>query len=537
MPGEKMKIDISAFNGAITATIPELLPDNFASNAVNAETINGSITPIKQLVANADVTTTALTNSIKRLLFRGNSSLVVQGVNNERWVTSPLAQDDFDRVYWTSSNGVPMTSSYQGFGTTDYELGIAKPQTSITIDSTASSGDVVMATSAIFVEESEWGELSEPCDPVNFDLKSSGSVTLSMPAAPASGHWTNRQIYLADFSGNYLHYLTVPNTQANVTITLPFDTALLVTELDQIVTGALNTKPRVNMQGLVSLPGGVLAGYENNVVCLSKAYLPHAWPANYEITVDGNIKAIQAASSGLVVLTDRNPYLIVGSSPDAMSPVQIDMTEPCYAPLAVVDMGPYVIYPSNDGLIAIAGQDNRNLIDGVIDRDEWRASVKTDAVACAFNGKYWYFSDNGGFVFDVQSKSYAKHDISAIAVYADDINDQIYIVTPGGSLQTYSRSNASPKSFTWTSKVFELNDISPFSSAKVSSNGPVTVKFDYFYRDANQVAQTETTSVTANPHEAFRLPAIRSDSIQITLSGTNSIKRLQIASSMRELAR
>lgn len=535
--GESMKIDINAFKSAVTATIPELLQDGYASSAINVETINGAIEPIRQTEANADVVTSILTNSISRIFFRGNASLVAQGIKNESWVASPLANDDYDRVYWTRSNGSPMVSSYSTFGVTDYELGIDKPGTAITVSTAASSGDELMKSNAIFVEVSEWGELSEPCNPsADFSILSAGSFSLNFPAAPVSGHWTHRQVFIADYSGNYLYHSTIPNTQASLQINLPFDPSSLVSELDQIVSGELNSKPRAGMQGLVTLPGGILAGYEKNVVCFSRAYLPHAWPPNFEITVDGNIKAIKAAASGLVVITDKSPYLIVGASPGAMSPVQIDMIEPCVAPFAAVDMGSFVVYPSNDGLIAIAGQNNRNLIDGVIDRDEWRSYVKPNAVACAFNGKYWYFSDNGGFVFDIESQAYSMHDISAIAVHADYINDQIYIVTPGGALTTYSRSALVNKSLTWASKVYEVGDHASLSAAKIASIGDVTFKVDYTYRDANQVQQTQSHTHTAKPYQAFRLPAVRADSIKITLSGDCTVKRVQLASSMQELS-
>lgn len=531
-----MKIDINAFKSAVTATIPELLSDGYASDATNVETINGAIQPLKQVEANADVATTNLTNSISRIVFRDNTSIVAQGINNERWAASPLAQDDYDRVYWTRDNGAPMTSSYAQFGTLNYELGIDKPASQISVSTASSSGDELMKSNAIYVDVSEWGEVSQPCDPSSdFSILSNGSFALTLPAAPVSGHWVNRQIYIADYSGNYLYYATIPNTQSLVTINLPFDPASLVSELDQLVTGELNQKPRPGMQGLVSLPGGILAGYEKNVVCFSKAYLPHAWPSNYEITVDGNIKAIQAAASGLVVVTDKSPYLIAGASPGAMSPIQIDMIEPCFSPLAAVDMGAFVVYPSNDGLIAIAGQNNRNLIDGVIDKDEWRDYIKAGAVACAFNGKYWYFSDNGGFVFDIESQSYSKHDISAIAVHADHLNDQIYIVAPNGTLSTYSRSSLTSKTMTWVSKRYEVGDHTSFSSAKVSADGDTTIKIDYSYRDASQVSQTISFTHTAKPYEAFRLPANRADAVQITLTGSGSVKRVQLASSMQEL--
>lgn len=524
-----MKIDIYNFKSAVTAIESELLPDEVATFANNAETIKGSIVPFKDLEASIEVGTTELTNSITRLLFRDGVNKMVSGESNERWVTSPLAQDDFDRIYLTSDNNPPQVGSYASIETIKHDLGIDAPTGTITIDSTLATGDDIQVTSVLFVEESEWGELSAPSEAaLPFQLKEGGTITITMPNAPASGHWTHRRIYIADYSGNYRYHTTILNTALSLDLTMPFDESVLGEELDQIAENTVNSKPRAGMQGLTALPGGVLAGYENNVVCFSKAYLPHAWPVNYEITIDGNILAMASAASGLVVLTDKNPYLIVGGTPEAMSPMMLDITEPCFSPKAVADMGAFVIYPSNDGLLAIAGQDNRNIIEGVIDKDEWREYVDANAVACHFNGKYWYFTNNGGFVFDVTTGHYSKHDISAIACYADNLNDKIYLVNPSGNLVVYSRSNAAYKSFTWKSKVFTISEKAGLSCGVIDGVCDYTV--DYYRNNTVFNSHTGTSN-----KDAFRLPAFRADKVQITLTGESPVKRVQIASSMMEL--
>ena len=526
-----MKIDIYNFKSAITAIEPELLSDDYATDTVNAETTKGSIEPIKLLESSNDVAVTSLTNSLTRISIRESVNKLVQGVDNESFVPSPLAQDDFDRVYITDNTNPPKVSAYQDIGSIEHGLGIDKPG-SPTVDTSLSTGDDSRTTQVIFVEESQYGELSEPCSPTSvFTLTEEGSFTINMPVAPALGSWVDRRIYIADFAGNYRYHSTVANTVASVVVTLPFDEDALAEELDQIAEGALNTKPRAGLKGLVQMPGGFLAGYEDNVICFSKAYLPHAWPVNYEITVDGVIKAIAVAASGLVVLTDKKPFLIAGGSPDAMYPVELDISEPLYSPNAVVDMGAYVIYPSSDGLISVAGQDNRNIINGVMDNDEWRNYLSEDAVACLFNGKYWYFTNNGGFVFDVQSGSFSRHSMSAVACYGDQMNDKIYLVNPSGSLDVYSRSNALSNTFTWVSKTFTLSS-QGLSCFKIDSEGATDVTVDYI----NNGSVITSYSVIATPYKASRLPAHRCQMLKVTVSSDAAVKRIQLASSMQELS-
>lgn len=525
-----MKIDVYNFKSAVTAIEPELLGGEYATDALNLETIKGSAKPIKNVQANSDISVTNLTNSLNRLSVRDGVNKLIQGVNNERFVTSPLAQDDFERVYLTSNATEPKVGAYASIETIKIPLGIDAPTNSISVTNNG-TGDDTQEASFLFVEQSEYGELSSPSSPtIPTMFKAGGSITLTMPDAPTSGHWTFRRIYISDYSGNYLYYSTIPNTQSTVVINLPFDFTTLGEELDQIASGVLNDKPRAGMQGLCNMAGGYLAGYENNVVCFSKQYLPHAWPSNYEITVNGIIKAMSVAASGLVVLTDKKPYLIAGSSPDSMYPVELDISEPLYSPNAVVDMGSYVIYPSSDGLIAVAGENNRNIIDGVMDKDEWRNYLATDAVACLFNGKYWYFTNNGGFVFDVALGSFSRHNMSAVACYGDQLNDKIYLVNPSGNLEVYSRSNINNTTFTWVSKTFTV-DAKGLSSYKVDADSQVDLKVEYM----NEGLLVHSFNTTVQPYKSGRLPSIRSQSVIVTVSSNDTVKRIQLASSMQEL--
>lgn len=526
-----MKIDIYNFKSAITAIEPELLSDEYASEATNLETVKGSIEPLKDTLSSDEISVTSSTNSLTRLSVRDGVSKMIQGVNKESFVTSPLAQDDFDRVYLTSDSSEPKMGSYSSIETTKIPLGIDAPSQAISLGHSF-SGDDIQQTSFLFVEESAYGELSAPSPATTpIMVQESGTITLNMPTAPSSGHWTNRRIYMSDYAGNFLYLKTIPSTYSHTIIEFTgFDFASLGEELDQISEGALNDKPRAGMTGLCEMPGGFLAGYEDNVVCFSKQYLPHAWPSNFEITINGVIKRIAVAASGLVVLTDKKPYLVAGGSPEAMYPVELDISEPLYSPNAVVDMGSYVVYPSSDGLIAVAGQENRNLINGVMDKDEWRNHLSSSAVACTFNGKYWYFTNNGGFVFDVESGSFSRNSMSAVACYSDQINDKIYLVTPTGALETYSRSNLTNNTFTWVSKTFSVDGQS-ISCFKVDSKANVNVTIEY----VNKGEVINTYNVVSEPYNASRLPSVRCQSIIITVSSNDAVKRIQVASSMQEL--
>jgi hypothetical protein len=525
-----MKIDIQGFKASVSSVSADLIQDEFASQSSNCIIEDGNISPLKSL-ASKGFTAGINDVSLSVVRARNGASKIVTSANTTHWVESPLAEDQFDRVYWTRENGAPQVAGYATMSTA-YDLGIAKPVAAPNL-SVSGGGDEANLVRAIFVEESQWGELSAPSSPSGAVMMvQGGTLTITLPNAPASGHWTHRLIFITDELGSFRFAGRIVNTQSTLSLS---DLSNLGETLNQIDEGVLNTPPRASLRGLVQLPGGVLAGFDKNVVAFSRAYLPHAWPVDYEITIDGHIQAMAVAASGLVVLTDKKPYLIVGSDPAAMSAVQLDLTESCLSPKAVVDMGDYVIYPSANGLIAIAGQDNRNLSDSVIGRKAWDGIKSSSAVACNFDGKYWYFGDQGGFIFDPATNSYTDHDFTAKAVYADNLNGELLIHDGTTSLKVYARENLGGVASLWQSKRFYVGQRSSLSSVKINATAPVDFTLRYIDNETN-VFSFEMSGVNAiNPGQSVRLPVQRAEKIQFVLRSTGDIKRIQLASSMVEL--
>ncbi|MFP3490442.1 hypothetical protein R0K20_22855, partial [Staphylococcus sp. SIMBA_130] len=80
--------------------------------------------------------------------------------------------------------------------------------------------------------------------------------------------------------------------------------------------------PNAAMQGLTTLPGGILVGFFDNTLAFSEPYLPHAWPISYQLSFPDPIVAIASISNGLVVTTTGQPWLVTGSSPEAMAQME-----------------------------------------------------------------------------------------------------------------------------------------------------------------------------------------------------------------------
>ena len=57
----------------------------------------------------------------------------------------------------------------------------------------------------------------------------------------------------------------------------------------------------------------------------------------------------------MLVTTKGVPYLVTGSGPDTMTAIRIESSHANLNKRSMVDMGPYVIYASPDGLVAAEG--------------------------------------------------------------------------------------------------------------------------------------------------------------------------------------
>ena len=156
------------------------------------------------------------------------------------------------------------------------------------------------------------------------------------------------------------------------------------------------------MQGLIPVSNGVFAGFTGKRLCLSEAYLPHAWPISYRITVENDIVAIGTTGNGIVCLTEGKPYFVTGTDPSAMVAVEIDLAQACINKFSVVDMGDYLLYAGPDGLCAVSGAEGSVVTQGLISPKQWNADFAPSTLK-AFKYENTYVAFHGttdGWVYD-----------------------------------------------------------------------------------------------------------------------------------------
>jgi hypothetical protein len=132
--------------------------------------------------------------------------------------------------------------------------------------------------------------------------------------------------------------------------------------------------PPGNLQGLVSMPNGMMVGWIGNAVWFCEPYQSHAWPPGYVITTDFPIVGLGVTTGALVVCTNARPYVLNGVTPAGMASFKCSKAEPCNSRGSILDGDNAVAYMSPNGLIQVtsSGQTD-NTTQLWITRERWEA--------------------------------------------------------------------------------------------------------------------------------------------------------------------
>lgn len=358
------------------------------------------------------------------------------------------------------------------------------------------------------------------------DVRLGQSVTLSsFAAAPAGYNTTHRRIYRAT-SGVFLFVdeITIAASSYNDTVTAE--------SLGEELPSLTWLPPPADLKGLINLPGGIMAGFVGRDVYFCDPYRPHAWPIQYQQSLDYPVVGLGRIDTTLIVLTTGTPYLIQGSSPDSMVVVKSELQQACVSKRSIVSAGPAVLYASPDGLVSLAPSGSRVITEQYFTRDQWQAFFKPDSIhAYMHDMKYVAFYDNGvvagGFIYDMTTGQLVLHDVYAEAGYQDLQIDKLFLAFADRTVKVWQAGSA--KSYVWRSKKFTMPKVMGLSCAQIEAEAyPVTLKF---YADNTLMF----TKVVAD-REAFRLPPTMARDWEVQVEGNTEVFSIAAAQSMEELA-
>lgn len=534
-----MLIDIPMMRGEVPRLKEHLLPNEAATFALDCEFERGVVSPI-----DGNRLKTALPFSPLHLHPYGNDWLIWRhrGVSS---IDSPIAQDEWQRVYFTGDGKPKVTAQdiaigSDGFGPeASYDLGVPRPAFPpdvLNIDPTTGEeppeGEpaIIDDEDRVYIQTyvtrfSEEGAPGEP-SPSVLVTKPGSTVTVRLQQPDENTHnITHTRLYrsvTAAGVGEYMLVAELPIAQQE------YQDAARDLSGATLETWDYETPPD-NMQGLCIMANGICAGYAGNEVMFSEAYLPYAWPTGFRLTTEHAIQAIASVGTSLVVATAGYPYIFSGVTPDAMTATKLDVEQACVSADSLAVVSGMAMYASPDGLVVISTDGAAIATEAIIDRRRWQAMKPETIKAVAVEGWYVAQSASGGFIYDPLSKAFTRLSDVWQAAYVDLQADTLLIVQ-GVQLSQW-RQGEQAKAMTWRSKVFALPIGASLSVGRIRSLAPELLSLTVFADEAPIL----TLSRGEVSNQLFRLPPVRASRWQVEVSGATEVERFMLASSAEEV--
>ena len=548
-------IKLQGFSGIVPKTGPTLLADNQAQVAKNLKIQSGELRPWRTPALEYTPTTNTVQSVYKFSGPTGTTPKWLEFTDNVDVVSGPVADNSEYRLYYTSDVNPPRKTNWllatgnnggtAPFPNAYYEMGVPAP-TAAALASAAGTGDAPVETrSYVYTHVTEFGTVAEESAPspavlvtANF---SGDAVTISNFSTPPTGNYNfkYRRIYRAVAGNTTTTYQLV----AEIPIAQPqyVDTKSVV-ELGQVLPSLYFTPPPSGLQGIVSMPNGMLAGFTGNQVWFCEPYLPHAWPANYMITTEYPVIGLGVFGNSLFVGTTKNPYIITGSSPTAMSQEKLSIVQPCVSKKSIVCDQFGVIYASPNGMVAI-GPGSQDVVTGALySRDEWQEINPSSIIGAVYNNMYFGFykvgsvyntfilqrNDNPPLVnFDFEAKALFVEPNTGYLFGLSSTDSKVYKLDGGSTLGNY----------TWKSKIFQSPLPTNFGALQVHANydqlATVTGAYVNVKIYADGVLKSNQNITSPNP---VRLPAgYKGYNWEVEITGNIHVRTVAMASTIEEL--
>ncbi|WP_018865139.1 hypothetical protein [Thioalkalivibrio sp. ARh3] len=452
-----------------------------------------------------------------------------------------IPSDTEARTYFTG-DGVPKmtyaaiaTSGSGPYPSVTYDLGVPAPDTSpgATVAGDPDDEDDMEESRAYVVTfVSELGEEGPPSLPTGLVAVKPGQVVelTDLPSTPGGNrNVTAIRIYRTATAAGDADYQFVTEL-ASGTESYTDDSP------DESLGDTMQTlewdPPPEDMEGLVAMPNGVMAGFRGKDLCFSEPYRPHAWPVSYRLQTDFPIVAISAFQGGLVVATTGTPYVVSATHPSAASMEKIERPVGCASKRGMVDMGSAAIFPTADGLMMVApGQAPVMLSNPVITLEQWRRLNPETIHAYRWHNRYVAFYDGedgpGGFLISPQGDQLTFIDLYATAGYADPETGDLYLAVDGDIVRWDAGDERMV--YRWVSKVFLQPQQRAMTTVRVDAEAyPVTLKV---YADGE-----EADTVDVLDDRPTRIAPRRGKRWWLEIEGQQSVRMLSVAQNVREAA-
>lgn len=264
--------------------------------------------------------------------------------------------------------------------------------------------------------------------------------------------------------------------------------------------------PPGDMKGIVSLPGGVLAGFRENELCYSEPGVPYAWPPRYRQSMDWPIVGLGVWGSTVTVCTTAIPYRAIGHDPSAVAVERGDLVYPCRAKRSILSMESGVVFASDRGLVFDGFGGTVLITDAFYDREAWQAGVLMDVLfAMDFDGRYYGFwpinaNEAGAIVFDPAEKlgALSTNNVMVDGAWTDPETGVAYVVDDEG-VKEWDADLAKRQIYEWRGKKHVLRMPEIFTAGKVIAD---------FTQNPAEVAAIQAENNTRTTTNAATIAAI-----------------------------
>ena len=534
-------IQLKSFGGISPKVSPRLLADNQAQVALNCAVFSGTIIPLPGLGATAATLTKTGT---PKTIYRFGQDIISDANYWFHWTTEvdvargQIAGDTSEWTFYTDGVLPKATYNTLALSGTEYPtvsrpLGLPAPTSACTATagaapsgSTATPETRVYSYTLVSKEAGYEFESAPAAASGSVDVVPEQPVTVGDFAALPSGfNVTHRRIYRST-AGSFLFVAEITSAATS------YEDTKLADDLGEEVPSLTWLQPPAELRGLINLPNGIMAGFKGRDVFFCDPYHPHAWPAQYQQSLDYPVVGLGRMDTTLAVLTTGSPYIIQGSHPDSMTVVKADLEPSCVSKRSIVSFNGAVIYASPDGLVMLSSSGSKVITEQYFIRSQWQAFFKPESIhAYQHDLKYIAFYDNGttqgGFIYDTTSGVLTMHYIYATAGYNDLQNDKLFLTFADRAVKPWFEGAA--KSFVWRSKKFTFPRPVSMACAQLEAEGyPATAKF---YVDG--VLMYTHTVTDRSP---FRIAAASGRDWEVQIEGDTEVFGFAMAQSMTELS-
>ncbi|GAP37392.1 hypothetical protein ABXN37_19915 [Piscinibacter sakaiensis] len=418
------------------------------------------------------------------------------------------------------------------------------------------------ATSYVYRFVNDLGEASAPGPASATVLRPDGvSVTVTTPTAVPLGTDPDYQIVAKQLfravngaSGTvFVLVAEIPLAQADFVDTLD-DTAIADNE---VLDTAEDDLPPADLQGILALPNGIMAGFRRNQLCLSGAGRPHGWPVRFRLPTDVDIVAIANIDNTVVIGTRAHVYTATGNEPGSYSMSKPGAAQACTSKPSMVNLPGFgVVFASPDGFMACAGSagDVRNISEGFFSRRQWQALDPTSVRCEVHDGMLFFWTTGGGargWILDPRANGFGLVRLSAHAAasHVDALNDALFLrlsanaeptdadlplastaVAPNGQRVYEFDAGASDMVYVYRGRLNELPRDAAMIYARVRAAGYANLVVR-FYADGVLVKKKVVSS-----DALFTLPAPEDAAAwEIELMGTSTVRSAAAAEDALEL--